>query len=121
MAKIFLDTSVFIDLIEGRPGVSVESLAGHHLYISPLSIHIASYIYKYALPNKKLAQLDQLFSLVSFDKVLTQKALLGPRKDFEDNIQLHSCAQAECDIFLTQDKSLLKMKFFGKAAIQNSL
>lgn len=41
----------------------------------------------------------------------------GPTKDLEDNIQLHSAAEAESDIFLTADKKLVDMKFFGKTQI----
>ena len=121
MAKIFLDTNVFIDLIEGRADIKLDSLVGHRLYISPLSVHILNYIYKYSLPTKNLAKIDQFFSLVPFDKQVTTKALNGPSKDFEDNVQLHSCAHAECEIFLTQDKNLLEMKFFGKATIKSYL
>lgn len=47
------------------------------------------------------------------------KALEGPTVDFEDNTQLHSAAEAECDYFLTNDEKLLKMKFFGKTRLTN--
>ena len=50
------------------------------------------------------------------DKIL-DLALEGPVDDLEDNIQLHSASEAECDVFLTNDKKLLKMKFFGKMRI----
>lgn len=35
--------------------------------------------------------------------------------------QLHSAAEAECDYFLTSDKKLLAMKFFGKTRIVSTL
>jgi len=47
------------------------------------------------------------------DKIL-DLALEGPVDDLEDNIQLHSASEAECDVFLTNDKRLLGIKFFGK-------
>jgi predicted nucleic acid-binding protein len=105
-------------LIELRSNLPLNSLSNQSLYISPLSVHILSYTFQYKLPAKKLAELDQHFLLVPFDQQITIKALAGPTKDFEDNVQLHSCAKAGCDIFLTRDKKLLKMKFFGSATIQ---
>lgn len=41
--------------------------------------------------------------------------------DLEDNIQLNSAIKADCNFFLTFDKKLLKMKFFGKMKIVSSL
>ena len=48
-------------------------------------------------------------------------SLDGPTKDLEDNIQLHSAAKTEADFFLTNDKKLLKMKFFGKMRIVTTI
>lgn len=42
-------------------------------------------------------------------------------ENLEDNIQLHSAAEAECDFFLTSDDKLLKIKFFGKTEIKSGL
>ena len=61
------------------------------------------------------------FNLIGLDQDILSKALNGPTSDLEDNIQLHSGAEADCDIFLTKDKQLLNMKFFGKLQILSTL
>lgn len=123
MAKVFLDTNIYIDLIENRKtsNLDVSSLNGHSLYISPLSTHILCYIYKHKIPYEKLLRIESELGIVNFDSSIHNKSLNGPVPDFEDNVQLHSSIKAECDYFLTNDKDLLKMKFFGKTRITNSL
>lgn len=121
MEKVFLDSNIFIDIIEKRSNVSMLNLGNQILYISPLSIHILAYVYKYTVPERKLKGIEKYFNLVSFDLLLTLKSLNGPTNDFEDNIQLHSAAEAECDIFLTEDKKLLSLAFFGKTKIASTL
>ena len=117
MAKVFLDANIFISLVEKRKPIDTKLLYTHSLYLSPLSIHILTYLYKYRIPDERLADIHKFFRVVPFDLRLTVKALGGPTIDFEDNIQLHSAAEAECDIFLTEDAKLLRMKFFGKTRI----
>ncbi|SRR5258708_38133242 len=117
MAKIFLDTNIYIDIIKKRTDRDLEDLQGNELFISPLSIHIIAYVFKYNIPDKELDVNRELFNLVSFDTIIAENALIGPTNDFEDNVQLHSAARAECDVFLTEDKELLDMKFFGKTQI----
>lgn len=121
MAKVFLDTNALIDFVEKRANFDETQLAGHQLFISPLSIHILSYLYKYQMPEKKLKKIDQVFIFIPIDLSVTTKALNGPTADFEDNIQLHSAAEAECDFFLTDDRKLLGLKFFGKTQILSTL
>lgn len=117
MAKVFLDANVFIDLVEKRKPLDRKQLYIHYLYLSPLSIHILAYLYKYKVPDERLASIDRFFRLVPLDLELTIKALGGPTSDFEDNVHLHSAAEAECDFFLTGDERLLDLKFFGKMQI----
>ena len=50
---------------------------------------------------------------------ILDKALQGPTKDLEDNIQLHSAAEADCDFFITRDRQLLALGYFGKTKITN--
>lgn len=121
MAKIFLDTNIYIDIFRKRTSRDLEVLQGHDLFVSPLSIHVLAYIYKYKIPDRELNANSELFNIVSFDAKIVENALIGPTNDFEDNVQLLSAAEAECDIFLTQDKKLLLMKFFGKVKIEESI
>src|SRR5688572_11543490 len=116
MARIFLDTNIYIDVTK-RAREKWEMLEGNLLFISSLSTHILFYTRKLTVPDKDVNDLQQLLGTVSLSKYILDKALQGPTKDLEDNIQLHSAAEAECDIFLTNDKKLLQMKFFGKTQI----
>ena len=120
MGKIFLDTNVYIDIIKKRTDRELKDFQGQDVFISPLSIHILAYVYKYKIPDRELDSNREVFNLVPFGKAITDKALIGPTSDFEDNVQLHSAAEADCDIFLTEDKTLLDMKFFGKLRITNT-
>lgn len=122
MAKVFLDANAFVDFVEERGKFDLKQLSGHSLFLSPLSIHIISYLYKYRMPEKKLDEkMRETFTLIPLDLTITEHALNGPMPDFEDNVQLHSAAEAECDFFLTSDEKLLKMKFFGKAQMVSTL
>ena len=120
MAKIFFDANIFIDLVEKRQKTTISDFLGHELHISPLSIHILTYMYKYGIPNKKLADSRKYFNLIPFDENVAENAMQGPTSDFEDNVQLHSAASADCDLFLTNDKKLLSLKFFGKTRIASN-
>lgn len=121
MGNVFLDANIFIDLVEKRKPIDRKLLYTHTLHLSPLSIHILSYLYKYQIPDERLTNVDKFFKLIPIDAGLTIKALGGPTTDFEDNIQLHSAAETECDFFLTSDRKLLNMKFFGKTRILENL
>jgi len=121
MAKIFLDTNYFIDAVHRKPEKEIlDSLENHIIYISPLSIHIYCYVFKIKTPDNRVLTQKEQFQIIEFSGDVLDKALQGPTSDFEDNVQLHSAAEAECDIFLTDDKKLLKMKFFGKVRIADS-
>lgn len=121
MAKIFLDANIFISIVEKREKISFKDFLNNELFISPISIHILTYLYKYEIPNGKLDNIQTYVNIVVFDQDIVLKALISPTEDFEDNVQLHSGAQAKCDFFLTNDKELLKMKFFGKTKIVKTL
>ena len=121
MAKIFLDANILIDLIEMRGRITPAELDKHDVFISPLSVHILMYITKHKVPYEYLSQTITSFIQTQFDEHIVHLALTGPTIDFEDNVQLHSAAEAACDVFLTEDKKLLDMKFFGKMAVSLSL
>ncbi len=120
MARIFLDTNLYIDITK-RAKEKWKSLKGNLLFISPLSTHILFYARKLKIPDADVNNLQQQFGIVPLTKYILDKALEGPTADLEDNIQLHSAASADCDIFLTNDDQLLKMKFFGKTEMKSEL
>lgn len=120
MARVFLDTNLYIDITK-RAKEKLESLRGHLLFISPLSAHILFYTYKLKVPDREVNDIQKQLGTIPLTKDILTKALEGPTADLEDNIQLHSGAEAECDIFLTEDKKTLDLKFFGKTRIVNNL
>ncbi len=122
MAKVFLDTNYFIDILGRKaPLKIVEPLNLNYVFVSSLSYHILFYTYKIKVPSKKFEKVHKNFEIVGFTREILEKSLFGPTKDLEDNIQLHSAAEADCRFLLTNDKKLLRLKFFGKTQILNSL
>lgn len=122
MAKLFLDTNIFIDAIHRKPEIEVlKQLEEHISYISPLSVHIYCYLYKVKTPNSILISQLKKFSLVDLIENILLNSTEGPTSDLEDNIQLYSAVESDCDYFLTRDKNLLKLKFFGKLKIVDRL
>lgn len=116
MVRVFLDTNFYIDITK-RAKEKWESLRENLLFISPLSTHILFYTRRLKVPDREVNKLQEQFGIVPFTKHILDKALEGPTTDLEDNIQLHSAAEAECDMFLTNDEKLLKLKFFGKTQL----
>lgn len=122
MANIFLDTNYFIDAIHRRPERDIiGALEDHACYTSTLSVHIYCYIFKIRIPDSVLTAQLQKFRLIMFSNNILQFSLSGPTPDLEDNIQLHSAAEGECRYFLTRDRNLLKMTYFGKTRIVETL
>ena len=123
MDRVFLDTNILIDIFEHRRDVNLETLSHYYLIYSPLSIHIYLYLYKIKIPLPEIYLFMQKLEAdaAAFSGEILKKALEGPTSDFENNVQLHSAAEAECNYFLTNDEKLLKMKFFGKTRISNSI
>lgn len=122
MAKIFLDANYFIDAVHRTPEKQIlETLEGYVIYVSILSFHIYCYSFKIKIPSQEVVAQKEKFQIVDFSINILDKAFEGPTQDFEDNVQLHSAAEADCDFFLTSDEKLLKLKFFGKMEIKSSL
>lgn len=120
MAKIFLDTNYFIDAVVRNPQIAKQMLE-NEVFFSTLSAHILFYAYKIKIPSKIANSISKKFNAADFTAEILEKALLGPTNDLEDNIQLHSSSGENCDFFLTNDKKLLKMRFFGKTQILQKL
>lgn len=122
MARVFLDTNYFIDAVVRQPEKQIlKTLIGRTNLISFISVAVYCYLFKIKVPNEQLSIQLEEFQLVELTQAISEKALLGPTNDLEDNIQLHSAAEAECDIFLTSDKKLLQIKFFGKTQILSEI
>ncbi|MDP4011608.1 MAG: hypothetical protein Q8P72_05290 [Candidatus Roizmanbacteria bacterium] len=119
MADLYLDSNVFIDIQEGRKKISLDIFDNSTVYLAPLSLHMYFYIYKKKIPYDLFKELQELVILVDFTSEIAFKSLEGPTKDFEDNVQLHSAIDADCDIFYTRDGGLLKMGYFDNLEIKN--
>lgn len=121
MAKVFLDANTYIDFMESRDLLLAKELDGADLLVSTLSIGIWMYIYKRFVPNSGLLEMFNTFNFVDYTSSIARKSVLGPTSDFEDNVQLHSASEANCDTFITKDLKLLKLGYFGKVHISGSL
>lgn len=130
MARVFLDTNFYFELQRETSSAYIDvtkttkekwkRLRGNLLFISPLSTHILFYARKLKVPDQEVNELQEQFGIVPLTKFILDKALEGPTTDLEDNIQLHSAAEADCGYFLTNDQKLLNLKFFGKTEIKSS-
>jgi predicted nucleic acid-binding protein len=120
MANIFLDTNYIFDIFE-RNVLKRSILAEHRVFISPLSYHIYVYTAKKKVPDSFLIDSLQDLTMVDLTSDILLKALHQPTSDLEDNIQLHSASSARCDYFLTSDKQLLKIKYFGQVEIVDKI
>lgn len=121
MARVFLDANSLIDVVQKRGDpVRAKSLEPHETYISPLSVHVLCYIEKIRLPSSELTDALSHFEIVDFSQEIFEKSLSGPTPDFEDNVQLHSASQVDCDVFLTSDRKLLSLGYFGKTKITSA-
>ncbi|MBW6441494.1 hypothetical protein K0B04_01115 [Patescibacteria group bacterium] len=121
MAKIFLDTNAFIDIVEKRDVGLLNQLSSNSLFLSASSIPVWFYVYKHSVPNPDAEKLFKTFNVVDTSGDIVARSLTGPTTDLEDNIQLHSASDSGCDVFLTKDKDLLKMGYFGKVRIMSIL
>lgn len=120
MANIFLDSNFFFDITE-RDINKREMLNDNKVFVSALSYHILFYSHKHKVPQKLIVKHKKELSVTNLSDKILDLALDGPIDDLEDNIQLHSASEHECDVFLTSDKKLLKMKFFGKMRIVSTI
>jgi len=114
MAKIFLDVNILVDIV--HRGIQYDIEVKHIYYISPLTIHVLIYLSR----NKKKEFIKRIVSklnIIDFTESIAIKALEGPVKDYEDNVQLHSATQKDCELFYTKDKELLHLGYFGAVKI----
>jgi len=109
-----------MDLVFRKPSF-IKTINDSTLHGSPLSVHILFYTQKIKIPTPKISKLLSKIVYVDLSSKILKHSLSGPTSDLEDNIQLHSAVEANCDIFLTSDKKLLKMGYFGKTRISSEI
>lgn len=114
MANIFLDANYLIALSHPKNVKLSNALSQHNLFVSNLSIHIYCYVRWVKQPDPTLPKIIDQYNLVDLTSTILLKATSSPTSDLEDNIQLHSAVAADCDFFLTTDKQLLNLAYFGR-------
>lgn len=120
MDKIFLDANCLIDYAMLRDGGKlIKLLDGSQKCICVLSLHILAYVGKYKLPDDNFSRLPEFLDILMISEEVMQFSMEGPTSDYEDNLQLHCAIGHDCDVFLTNDKKLLKLAFFGKMKIMS--
>lgn len=113
MEKIFLDTNILIDILAARKPFYFDSKAlleqinEYVFVISSISVTNSYYIAKI---NDQLAFRDFIkeFNISLTDYGVIMKAFDLKMKDFEDAIQLASCINSGCNIFVTWNKKDFK-------------
>lgn len=113
MDKIFLDTNVFMRLLEGRLEDSWQKFDAYQCCISALSIHIAVYVHKLRIPNATMSSFTTHFVILPISNQASKQSLEGPTSDYEDNLQLHTALESNTAQFVTLDKKLLDLKSIG--------
>lgn len=117
MAKVFLDSNAFIGLIEKRGDLDISLFTSDTLYVSVESLTVWLCLYKHKIPGEAHLKLFSQFNFVDSTSDIAKRSFQGPTNDFEDNSKLHSAVAADCDVFFTLDKGLLKLGYFGKLRI----
>ena len=118
MENLFLDANVICDIFARDKYHLLKKFANDKIYISALSLHILCYAGKIVMPDEEMLRKFDKMNIVDLSSQIAERAFLGPTKDYEDNIQLHSCAICLADIFYTSDKGLLKLGYFGSTQIK---
>ena len=97
--KVFFDTNIVLDLIQGRPGfeyaariLQMQEDEGLTVCVSVLSIANIAYVLRKTVPAglliPTLKQISSILSVVPMDDGQIQKAFLLDGPDFEDIMQL---------------------------------
>lgn len=119
--KVFFDTSIVLDLIQGRPGfeyaariLQMQEDEGLTVCVSVLSMANIAYVLRKTVPAglliPTLKQISSILSVVPMDDGQIQKAFLLDGPDFEDIMQL-TCAMANgCSVIVTHNPRDFRIK-----------
>ncbi len=115
--RVFLDTNIILDIIEGRQQFLVASsnvfdlgIRGEiALFATPLTFANCVYVakknvgYEKAIEGVKL--LKRFITIATMDDDQVARALSSDMPDFEDMLQYEAAAVAACDVIVTRDKN----------------
>lgn len=112
MRRVFLDTNILIDYIQGREGgddakqVLLRGRDGEiELYASFLTFANIAYILDGKVDVYELfAMLTSIITVLPMDNALLQRALAQRVRDFEDMLQYQCAIAANCECIISGNK-----------------
>jgi predicted nucleic acid-binding protein len=132
--KVFLDTSILVDLLTDRPPFTSEALEIFSssekgkitLYTSTHSIAPTQYILKKYVAEKQLrnllSELSDRMTVLDITHTILKSSLKSAHKDFEDAIQMITAESAgEIDYILTRNLKDFKTSVIPAVSIREFL
>ena len=132
--KVFLDTSILVDLLTDRPPFTSEALEIFSLgekekvmlYTSTYSIATTHYILKKYVDEKQLrnllSELSDRMTVLDITHTILISSLKSSHKDFEDAIQILTAESAgEIDFILTRNLKDFKTSVIPAVSIREFL
>lgn len=114
MTRLFLDTNIVVDLLEGREPFCYDAAQlftmAHdkkvQLLVSPMTFSTASFLLRKHGPEgvrKLLSNLRQLVSVTISDEQTVDDSIASQFKDFEDAMQFYTALNAKSEIIITRN------------------
>ena len=116
MMRVFLDTNILLDIIEGREKYLLASsnvfdlgIRGQiQMFATPLTFANCVYTARknvgYENAIKGLKALKGYVKAAKMDDVQVEEALNSGMPDFEDMLQYEAALASKCDVIVTRDK-----------------
>ncbi|MBR1688636.1 MAG: PIN domain-containing protein [Prevotella sp.] len=116
MKRVFLDTNILLDIIEGRDHQLLASLnifemgvrGAIQLYASPLTFANCLYVARRNVGTEKalegLRRMKRYVMATTMDDAQCMAALYADMPDFEDMLQYESAMASQCDVIITRNK-----------------
>jgi predicted nucleic acid-binding protein len=113
--RVFLDTNVILDFLDGRKGfyksaAEIITLADNGnitIIASPVSFVNINYILTRTGTAGNILDKLKKFKIISevctVDGITIEKALYSPFSDFEDAVQYYGALDSKCDIIITRN------------------
>ena len=114
MTRLFLDTNIVVDLLEGREPFCYDAAQlftmAHdkrvELLVSPMTFSTASFLLRKYGPEgvrNLLSNLRQLVSVTISDERTVDDSIASQFKDFEDAMQYYTALNAKAEIIITRN------------------
>ncbi len=114
MIRLFLDTNIVVDLLEGREPFCYDAarlftLAHDNkvqLLVSPMTFSTTSFLLRKHGPEgvrNLLSNLRQLVSVTISDEQTVDDSIASQFKDFEDAMQYYTALNAKAEIIITRN------------------